>query len=87
MSKICNNDCLHCTHPDCINDEYGPVEFCMIVAFEKVAGVYSRADEEAFSQEYMEACVLEKEIEAERERKRKDKQRERAKARQRSLSI
>lgn len=63
---ICNKDCFHCRHSDCINDDYGPEELAMVIAFEKLAGVYTPIDAEGFIDELVAACRIEKERARER---------------------
>ena len=60
---ICNKDCFHCPFSDCINDEYGPEELAMVIAFEEAAGIVFRAEKDMLYEEIIEACEIQRKAE------------------------
>ena len=78
---VCNKDCFHCVFEDCINDDYGPEELALVLAFEEAGGVVFQSEREALSEEIVEACMLQRKLKNDRAREATRKTRERKKSR------
>ena len=57
---VCNKDCFHCVFEDCINDEYGPEELAMVIAFEEAAGIAFQGEKDMLYLEIVEACEVQR---------------------------